>query len=72
MANLLVIFLLIFTLFRVATFIAFKPNNISFGDAIPSFLMGIRYDLRWISFILLPIVLFSMLPQLSPFLFFPK
>lgn len=65
--NLLLIFLLIFTLFRITTFIAFKPNSISVADVIPSFLMGIRYDLRWISFILLPIVLFSMLPQLSPF-----
>jgi phosphoglycerol transferase MdoB-like AlkP superfamily enzyme len=29
--------------------------------------MGIRYDLRWISIILLPIVLVSMRPKLSPF-----
>lgn len=66
-ANLLVIFLLIFTLFRLATFIAFRPGNISLADAIPSFLMGIRYDLRWISFILLPVILFSMFPRMSPF-----
>ncbi|MFZ9387381.1 MAG: LTA synthase family protein [Chitinophagaceae bacterium] len=65
--NLLVIFLLIFTLYRLATFIAFRPKNVSFGDAIPSFLMGIRYDLRWIAFILLPVVLVSMTPRLSPF-----
>ncbi|HEV7780840.1 MAG TPA: hypothetical protein VGO58_06220, partial [Chitinophagaceae bacterium] len=67
MANLFAIFLLIFTLYRVATFIAFKPKAVSFGDAIPSFLMGIRYDLRWISFILLPVILTSMMPRLSPF-----
>jgi phosphoglycerol transferase MdoB-like AlkP superfamily enzyme len=65
--NLLVIFLLIFTLFRLATFIAFRPNGLSFTDVIPSFLMGIRYDLRWIAFILLPIILLSMSPRLSPF-----
>ncbi len=65
--NLLVIFLVIFTLFRLALFIAFRPKNISFGDVIPSFLMGIRYDLRWIAFILLPIILLSLLPKLSPF-----
>ncbi len=65
--NLLLIFLLIFTLFRLATFIAFRPNGISFGDVIPSFLMGIRYDLRWIAFILLPVILLSMMPRLSPF-----
>lgn len=66
-ANLMVIFLLIFTLYRLATCIAFKPKGISFGNTIPSFLMGIRYDLRWIAFILLPIILLSMMPVLSPF-----
>ncbi|MEO6612934.1 MAG: LTA synthase family protein [Chitinophagaceae bacterium] len=65
--NLLLIFLLIFTLFRLATFIAFRPNGLSFTDVIPSFLMGIRYDLRWIAFILLPIILISMSPRMSPF-----
>lgn len=65
--NLLVIFLLIFTLFRMATFLAFRPKGVSFGDVIPSFLMGLRYDLRWIAIILLPIVLFSTFPRLSPF-----
>ncbi|MBK7562295.1 MAG: sulfatase-like hydrolase/transferase [Chitinophagaceae bacterium] len=65
--NLLVIFLLIFTLFRLATFLAFRPKNISAGEVIPSFLLGIRYDMRWIAFILLPVILFSMSPRLSPF-----
>lgn len=65
--NLLLIFLLIFTLYRLVTFIAFKPRNVSFGEAIPSFLMGIRYDLRWIAFALLPVILFSHAPRLSPF-----
>jgi phosphoglycerol transferase MdoB-like AlkP superfamily enzyme len=65
--NLLFIFLLIFSIFRTVTFIAFKPADISFGDVVPSFLMGIQYDLRWIALILLPIVLLSMAPRLSPF-----
>ena len=65
--NLFVIFLLIFTLFRLTTYFAFKPVNFSFGDLFPSFLLGIRYDLRWISIILLPVVVISMLPKLSPF-----
>ncbi len=66
-ANLLVIFLLIFTLFRLATFLAFRPRSISFGEVIPSFLMGIRYDLRWIAIILIPVVIASAFPRLSPF-----
>lgn len=63
----LILFILIFTLFRVATYFAFKPDGFSFNNLIPSFLMGIRYDLRWIAIILLPIVVISMLPKFSPF-----
>ena len=66
-ANLFGIFLLIFTGFRLATFLAFRPDDFGFGDAIPSFLMGLRYDLRWIAVILLPVVLLSSWPRLSPF-----
>lgn len=65
--NLLLIFLLIFTLFRFATYFAFKPGDIGFTEAVPSFLLGLRYDLRWIALILLPIIVFSMHPKLSPF-----
>lgn len=66
-ANLLVIFLVIFSIFRMITFIAFRPAGISLGDVIPSFLMGIQYDLRWIAIILLPIIVVSMIPNWSPF-----
>lgn len=69
--NLLLIFLLIFTLYRLATFFAFRhkfyQKGIGLDEVIPSMLMGIRYDLRWISFILLPIILLSLFPHLSPF-----
>ena len=65
--NLFVIFLIIFTLFRLVTFLAFKPRALGFGDMLPSFALGIQYDLRWISIILLPIVLISMAPRFSPF-----
>lgn len=65
--NLFTIFLVIFTIFRFATFLAFRPDDIRFSDLLPSFLLGIQYDLRWISLILLPIVVFSSLPRLSPF-----
>ncbi len=65
--NLLVIFLILFSLYRVSTYFAFKGNGISFGESIPAFLLGIRYDLRWIAYILLPIILLSTIPELSPF-----
>src|SRR5512134_3544179 len=65
--NLLLIFLLIFTVFRLVTCLAFKPKTLSIDDLIPAFLMGVRYDLRWIAIILLPVVLLSMVPRFSPF-----
>jgi phosphoglycerol transferase MdoB-like AlkP superfamily enzyme len=65
--NLFLIFLLIFTLFRFATYLAFRPGNFSLVDLLPSFWMGVRYDLRWISIILLPVIIVSMFPQFSPF-----
>ena len=65
--NLFFIFLLIFTLFRLTTFFAFKPRDLSFADLMPSFMLGFRYDLRWIAIILLPIIFFSLIPKLSPF-----
>jgi phosphoglycerol transferase MdoB-like AlkP superfamily enzyme len=65
--NLFIIFLLIFTLFRFATYFAFKPSDLSFTELLQSFWLGLRYDLRWISLVLLPVLLISLRPQLSPF-----
>lgn len=65
--NLFIIFLLIFTLFRLATFIAFRPKSLSLWDVMPSFFLGLRYDARWIALVLLPVILISHIPRLSPF-----
>jgi phosphoglycerol transferase MdoB-like AlkP superfamily enzyme len=65
--NLFFIFLAIFTLFRFATYFAFKPADLHFADLLPSFLLGIRFDLRWIAVILLPVIVISMIPRFSPF-----
>jgi phosphoglycerol transferase MdoB-like AlkP superfamily enzyme len=65
--NLFLILLGIFTLFRISTFLAFKPADMGWGDLLPSFLLGIRYDLRWIAVMLLPIVLAGIFPRLTPF-----
>ena len=66
-ANLLVIFFFIFTVFRLVTYFAFKPKGFVINDIIPSFMMGIRYDLRWIAIVLLPVIIISMVPRFSPF-----
>ena len=65
--NLLVIFFIVFTVFRFATFFAFKPADLSFTELLASFFLGMRYDLRWICIILSPIVLLSLIPEFSPF-----
>lgn len=69
--NLLLIFILLFTLYRLATYFVlrqwFRVNGVSFSELIPAFVMGLRYDLRWIAILLLPIVLVSLRPQWSPF-----
>lgn len=65
--NLLVIFILMFTLYRFLTLLAFQPDGEYWTDLLPSFFLGLRFDLRWISIFLLPIVIASLIPELSPF-----
>ena len=61
------IYLFIFTAFRIATVICFKPKATGILELLPSFWLGLKYDLRWIAFILFPIALFSLYPKFSPF-----
>ncbi len=61
------IYLLIFTAFRIATVVAFKPSGYPLYRLLPSFWLGLKYDLRWISFLLFPIAFLSLFPKLSPF-----
>ena len=65
--NLFLVLFLFFTVFRVITFFAFKPSGFGIHESIPSFLMGIQYDLRWLSLILLPIMLLSINRSFTPF-----
>ncbi len=66
--NLLLILLMLFTFFRLVTFLAFRPAEDPIEGLATSFFLGLRFDLRWISLLLLPIVLISLQPALSPFL----
>jgi len=65
--KLFLIYLFIFTAFRIATVVFFKPKNLTVIELLPSFWLGLKYDLRWIAFILSPIVFFSLFLNLSPF-----
>ncbi len=67
LVKLFFIYLLIFTAFRIATVVFFKPKAIGVLELLPSFMLGLKYDLRWIAVILFPIALFSIYPKFSPF-----
>lgn len=67
LVKLFFIYLFIFTAFRIATVICFKPKTIGILELWPSFWLGLKYDLRWIAFILFPIAVFSLYPKFSPF-----
>lgn len=61
------VYVLIFTLFRISTVVLFKPVNITFTSLLPSFWLGFRFDAKWIAMILLPIAILSVYPKFSPF-----
>ena len=65
--KLFLIYLVIFTAFRIATVIFFKPKDTGWLALAPSFWLGLKYDLRWISFIVAPIALLSLYKKFSPF-----
>lgn len=65
--NLFLVLFLFFFIFRIITFFVFRPPGFGINDAIASILMGIQYDLRWISMILLPIILLSLYRPFTPF-----
>jgi phosphoglycerol transferase MdoB-like AlkP superfamily enzyme len=61
------IYLLIFTILRIATVVLFIPANTNIISLLPSFRLGFRYDAKWISILLLPIAVLSVYPRFSPF-----
>jgi phosphoglycerol transferase MdoB-like AlkP superfamily enzyme len=61
------IFLIIFTVFRILTVGLFKPAEETLASLLPSFWLGLKYDAKWISIILLPIAIFSLFKSFSPF-----
>ncbi len=61
------IYLIIFTAFRMATVVCFKPQSIGLIELLPSFWLGMKYDLRWIAIVLSPIIILSTYYKLSPF-----
>jgi phosphoglycerol transferase MdoB-like AlkP superfamily enzyme len=66
--RLLFFYMLAFSIMRVLTFITFRPADISLAEVVPSFLLGIRYDFRWVCIFLSPLLIFGSFPKFSPFL----
>jgi len=62
-----IIFLLIMSLLRLALFLAFSTQGHRFAAVIPSFLLGIRFDLRYVGILALLLLLTGSLPFLDPF-----
>lgn len=65
--NLFAVYVIMFTLFRLAIVFFFKPPELSFTALLPSFWLGLKYDLRWIAILLFPIAASSMFKKLNPF-----
>lgn len=65
--KLFIIYWCMFTAFRIATVVFFKPDNISIWELAPAFWLGIKYDLRWIAIVLSPIIVLSIFKKFSPF-----
>ncbi|HET7117726.1 MAG TPA: sulfatase-like hydrolase/transferase [Hanamia sp.] len=61
------IYIIIFTILRIATVVLFIPEGTSVLSLAPSFWLGFRYDAKWISIILLPIGILSVYAKFSPF-----
>ncbi|MBS1512993.1 MAG: sulfatase-like hydrolase/transferase [Bacteroidetes bacterium] len=67
MIKLFIIYLCMFTAFRIGTVIFYKPETIGVFELLPSFWLGLKYDLRWIAIVLSPIIVLSIFKRFSPF-----
>lgn len=65
--KLFIIYLCMFTAFRIVLVILFKPKAISILELVPSFWLGLKFDLRWIAIALSPIIVLSIFKRFSPF-----
>ncbi len=62
-----IIFLLLMFLLRIALFLVFSSQGNSFLGVFPSFILGCRFDIQFISIVLVLLLLAGSLPFLDPF-----
>lgn len=61
----LIVFLIVMTAYRFIFFFHFRPENRPFSGT--AFILGLRYDLKFISILCLSMLLLNTLPFLNPF-----
>lgn len=61
------IFLLLMTLFRLGLYFFFNKQGHTAGQVLPSFWLGLRFDLRIVCLIMLVMLVLGSLPFLDPF-----
>jgi len=61
-----IIFLLIMSLLRVVMYLSFSKQGNSFGDIFPSFILGVRFDLRYVSILTLLLLIVGSFSALHP------
>jgi phosphoglycerol transferase MdoB-like AlkP superfamily enzyme len=66
-SRLFLIYLLLFTCYRLLTYVVFKPTDSSIYNNLSCFILGILFDIRWTCIILTPLLVISLIPSLSPF-----
>jgi phosphoglycerol transferase MdoB-like AlkP superfamily enzyme len=62
-----IIFLLIMSLLRLGLYLAFPAQGHSITEVFPSFLLGLRFDLRYVGILCLLLLLVGSLPVFQPF-----
>jgi phosphoglycerol transferase MdoB-like AlkP superfamily enzyme len=61
------VLLVLLTLFRLGLYLFFNRQGQSFGHVLPSFWLGLRFDLRWICLLMLVMLVLASIKPLSPF-----
>src|SRR5882672_10880686 len=62
-----IIFLLIMSLLRILLYLSFSRQGHSFSDLCSSFVLGLRFDLRYVGILSALLLLTGALPFLNPF-----
>ena len=61
------LFLVVLTIMRICLFVFFNRQSHSFGGLIPSFFLGLRFDLRMVCVLMLLMLVLGSIPPFSPF-----